>query len=88
MNSLRTRITAAFRKSPPPALAPPDHYDPADVALMLREIGAALVEVSLPVQVVEQRLLVIAARYTTAPVQVAVLPTMLFVQVGSIAHEM
>lgn len=88
MNSLRTRITAAFRKSPPPALAPPDHYDPADVALMLREIGAALVEVSLPVQVVEQRLLVIAARYTTAPVQVAVLPTMLFVQVGSVVHQM
>ena len=71
----------------PPALAPPDHYDPADVAAMLREIGIALVEVSQPVQVVEERLLRIAGRYTTDRVRAAVLPTVLFIQVGS-THEM
>ncbi len=71
----------------PPAPAPPDHYDPADVAAMLREIGIALVEVSQPVQVVEERLLRIAGRYTTDRVRAAVLPTVLFIQVGS-THEM
>jgi uncharacterized membrane protein YjjP (DUF1212 family) len=70
-----------------PALAPPDHFDRGDVAAMLREIGIALVEVSYPVQLVEERLLEIAARYTTAEVEVGVLPTMLFVQVGD-THEM
>lgn len=80
-------ITDAFRTTEPPALARPDHYDPADVAAMLREIGIALVEVSQPVQVVEERLLRIARRYTTERVQVAVLPTMLFIQVGA-THEM
>ncbi len=71
----------------PPAPAPPDHYDPADVAAMLREIGIALVEVSQPVQVVEERLLRIAGRYTTDRVRAAVLPAVLFIQVGS-THEM
>lgn len=88
MASLRSRITAAFRKSAPSALAPPDHYDQTEVAEMLREIGLAMVEVSAPVQVVEDRLLRIAARYTTAPVQAAVLPTMLFIQIGNTEHEM
>jgi uncharacterized membrane protein YjjP (DUF1212 family) len=54
---------------------------------MLREIGIAMVEVSYPVQLVEERLQDIAARYTTAPVEVGVLPTMLFIQVGD-THEM
>ena len=54
---------------------------------MLREIGIALVEVSQPVQVVEERLLRIAGRYTTDRVRAAVLPTVLFIQVGS-THEM
>ncbi len=88
MDSLRSRIAERFRKPVPPVLAAPDHYDPADVAAMLREIGIALVEASQPVQVVEERLLNIAARYTTQPVQVAVLPTMLFIQIGSDTHEM
>jgi uncharacterized membrane protein YjjP (DUF1212 family) len=87
MGPLRSRITDAFRTTEPPALAPPDHYERADVAAMLRDIGIALVEVSFPVQLVEDRLLEIAARYTTARVQVAVLPTMLFIQVGD-THEM
>ena len=50
------RITDAFHRAVPPAIAEPDHYDPDDVAAMLREIGAALVETSQPIQVVEQRL--------------------------------
>ncbi len=54
---------------------------------MLREIGAALVEVNQPTQLVEYRLAEIAARYTTEPVRVAVLPTVLLVQVGGHACE-
>lgn len=81
-------ISEKLRKPVPPALGPPDSYDPADIAAMLREIGVALVETAQPVQEVEQRLLTIAARYTTQPVQVAVLPTMLFVQIGTTAYEM
>ena len=87
MATFRSRIADAFRFTEPPAVAPPDHYGRADVAAMLRDIGIAMVEVSFPVQLVEDRLLEIAARYTTARVQVAVLPTMLFIQVGD-AHEM
>lgn len=81
-------ITDAFRKSVPAPIAPPDHYAPDDVAAMLREIGAALVECSQPIQLVEQRLCDIAARYTSQPVQVAVLPTMLFIQIGTATHQM
>ena len=60
MRSLPRWITDTFRVTEPAALAPPDHYDPADVAVMLREIGIAMVEVSYPVQYVERRLLDIA----------------------------
>lgn len=77
-----------FGKTVPPPLAPPDHYPPDDVAAMLRELGAALVESSQPVQLVEQRLRQVAVRYTTEPVQIAVLPTMLFVQIGTTVHQM
>jgi len=82
------RLVDAFRKPAPAPLAAPDRYPPADVAAMLREIGIALVETSQPVQVIEERLLGIAARYTTETVRVAVLPTMLFVQIGAAAYEM
>jgi uncharacterized membrane protein YjjP (DUF1212 family) len=82
------RITDALAKPVPPPVAEPDHYDADDVASMLREIGAALVETSQPIQVVEQRLRAIAARYTTQPVDVAVLPTLLFVQIGTTVHQM
>ena len=78
----------AFRKPVPAPLAPPDHYDPADVASMLLEIGIGLVEASQPVQVIEERLREIGARYTTEPVQAAALPTMLFVQIGTAIHQM
>jgi len=88
MRSLALWINDTFRATEPAALAPPDHDDPADVASMLREIGIAMVEVSYPVQFVERKLLDIARRYTTDPVTVAVLPTMLFIQIGSTVHEM
>ena len=88
MPPLLRRVVEAFRKPVPPALAAPDQFPPADIAAMLREIGIAMVEVSQPVQVVEQRLLDIAARYTTQTVQVAVLPTMLIIQIGGTAYEM
>jgi len=81
-------IADRLRKPVPAAVAPPDHYDPTEVAAMLREIGIALIELFRPIQVVEERLLHIAARYTTQPVQVAALPTMLFIQIGTTTHEM
>lgn len=81
-------ISDKLRKSVPPALAPPDSYDPADIAAMLREIGVAMVETSQPVQVIEQRLLDIGARYTTEPVQAAVMPTMLLIQIGTAAYQL
>ena len=82
------RLRSLWMAIPPPALAPPDHFEAADVASMLREIGIAMVEASYPVQLVEQRLLEIGRRYTTEPVQAAVLPTMLFIQIGATVHEM
>ena len=44
----RRRIIDAMRKTPPAPLAPPDTYDPREIAAMLREIGIALVEVAQP----------------------------------------
>ena len=85
---MASRITDAFRKAVPPPIAEPDHYDVDDVAAMLREIGAALVETSQPIQVAESRLLRIAARYTTQSVQVAVLPTLVFIQIGNSVRQM
>ena len=54
---------------------------------MLRSIGIALVEVAQPTPVVEDRLAHIAARYSTEQTRVAVLPTMLIIQIGSAAYE-
>ncbi|WP_231748603.1 threonine/serine exporter family protein [Mycobacterium sp. M26] len=54
---------------------------------MLREIGIALIEVQQPTQLVSGRLLEIAAQYTTDPVRVVVLPTMLVIQIGTVAYE-
>ena len=51
--------------------------------MMLCEIGIALVEVSQPTPIVEQRLVRIAARYTSKPVRVVALPTVLMVQIGA-----
>ena len=83
----RKRWFDAVRKTPPEPLAPPDSHDQAAVAAMLREIGIALVEVEQPTQLVEGRLLQIAAQYTSEPVRVVVLPTMLMIQVGNVGYE-
>ena len=83
----RKRIFDSIRKTPPEPLAPPDTHDQADVAAMLREIGIALVEVEQPTQLVEGRLLQIAAQYTSEAVRVVVLPTMLMIQVGTVGYE-
>ena len=82
----RRRIFNAIRKTPPAPLAPPDTHDQVEVAAMLREIGIALVEVEQPTQLVEGRLVQIAAQYTSEPVRVVVLPTMLMIQVGTVGY--
>ena len=71
----------------PASLAPPDSYDDADVAAMLRELGIALVEVVQPAQLVQTRLLNVARRYTTKPVRVVVLPTVLLLPLGTDTYE-
>ncbi len=83
----RRRIADAVRKHPPAPLAPPDSYDPDDVAAMLREIGIALVEVAQPTSIVKDRLTRIASEYTTERVRAVVLPTMLLIQIGRDAYE-
>lgn len=81
------RIIHALRKLPPAPLAPPDTYPVGDVAEMMRLIGIALIEVAQPTSIVENRLMRIAAAYTTAPVRVLVLPTALLIQIGDNTHE-
>jgi uncharacterized membrane protein YjjP (DUF1212 family) len=83
----RERIFEAVRKHPPTALAPPDTYPPDDVAAMLREIGVALSEVAQAAPIVESRLFRIAAKYTTEPVRLVVMPTVLMIQIGREAYE-
>ena len=78
----RRRIIDALRKTPLAPLAIPDTYEPREVAAMLREIGIALVEVAQPTPIVEARLMHIAARYTSQPVRVVALPTMVMIQIG------
>lgn len=75
-------IINALRKTPPAPTTVPDTHDPNALAAMLCEIGIALVEVSQPTPIVEQRLTRIAANYTSKPVKVVALPTVLMVQVG------
>lgn len=81
------RVFNAVRKHPPTALAHPDTYPPDDVAAMLREIGVALSEVAQAAPIVEDRLFRIAARYTSKPVRLVVMPTVLMIQIGSDAYE-
>jgi len=83
----RSRVIEALRKTPATPLAPPDSYDPDDVAAMLREIGIALVEVAQPTSIVKDRLTLIADRYTTERVRAVVLPTILLIQIGRDAYE-
>lgn len=81
------RFLDAIRKTPPASLAPPDTYDPVDIARILREIGIVLVEVAQPTKIVEERLQRIAARCTSQPVRTVVLPTVLMIQIGETAYE-
>jgi uncharacterized membrane protein YjjP (DUF1212 family) len=76
-----------MRKEPPDSLGDPDTHDDAEVAAMLRELGIALLEVEQPTQLVQGRLLIIAAQYTTQKVRVVALPTVLVIQVGNVAYE-
>jgi uncharacterized membrane protein YjjP (DUF1212 family) len=82
-----TRALRSLRKATPEPLGAPDSHDHADVAAMLRELGIALVEVNQPTQLVSARLRRIAERYTTQKVSVVVLPTVLLIQVGTVAYE-
>ena len=54
---------------------------------MLREIGVALSEVAQAAPIVESRLFRIAAKYTTEPVRLVVMPTVLMIQIGREAYE-
>ncbi len=81
------RFWGSVSKQSPSPLAEPDTYSASAVAQMLREIGIAQLEGQAPSGVVEARLLSIARRYTTEPVQVVALPTALIIQVGSTGHE-
>lgn len=54
---------------------------------MLCKIGVGLLETPQPSQLVAGRLSKIAPSYTTQPVRVAVLPTMLLIKIGRVAYE-
>ena len=81
------RIVGALRKERPAPLTPPDSYGPMEIAAMLREIGIALIEVAQPTPIVEARLLQIASRYTSEPVRVVALPTVLMIQIGEDGYQ-
>ena len=83
----RARIINALRKVPPAPLGSPDSDDPVAVAAMLRESGIALIEVAQPTPIVEARLLQIATRYTSKPVRVVALPTVLMIQIGDDGYQ-
>ena len=87
LHDRRRRILDAVRKQPPAPLAPPDTFDPREVAAMLREIGIALVEVSQATPIVEARMEQIARRYTTQAVRVVALPTMVMIQIGDEGYQ-
>jgi uncharacterized membrane protein YjjP (DUF1212 family) len=81
------RMWRSIRKETPEALSDADSHDDAEVAVMLRELGIALLEVEQPTQLVAGRLTDIATHYTREKVRVVTLPTALVVQVGSVAYE-
>lgn len=81
------RVLRSLRKQSPDRLEEPGSYDDTDIAAMLREIGIALVEVQQPTLLVTARLQRIAAQYTDHPVRMIVLPTVLVIQVGTVAYE-
>src|SRR4051812_30709980 len=82
-----SRIWIALSEPTPAAIAPPDTFDEAEVAAMLKELGMALIEVVQPTNLVRTRLLRVARRYTTKEVRVVALPTVLLVQVGTVGYE-
>src|SRR5690348_5575322 len=77
------RVRRALRKDVPAPLAPPDTYSEEEIAAMLRSLGIAMLEVGEPTNFVNARLTAVAARYTTKEVRLAVLPTVLMVQIDS-----
>jgi uncharacterized membrane protein YjjP (DUF1212 family) len=81
------RVWLSLRKETPEALTDLDAHDDAEVAVMLRELGIALLEVEQPTQLVAGRLINIGAHYTSEKIRVVTLPTALVVQVGSVAYE-
>jgi uncharacterized membrane protein YjjP (DUF1212 family) len=81
------RMWLSLRKEIPEALTDLDAHDDAEVAVMLRELGIALLEVEQPTQLVAGRLINIGAHYTSEKIRVVTLPTALVVQVGSVAYE-
>ncbi|MDZ4234348.1 MAG: threonine/serine exporter family protein [Dietzia sp.] len=81
------RLWESVSKQSPAPLAGPDTHSVSAVAQMLRTIGIALLEVQVPSGVVEARLTHIAERYTTEPVSIVALPTVLIVQVGAGGHQ-
>ncbi|MCZ8382237.1 threonine/serine exporter family protein [Mycobacterium sp. CPCC 205372] len=81
------RLLDSIRKEIPEALAEGQDHDDAQVAAMLRELGIALIECEQPAQMVQTRLLAIAAQYTDETVRIVALPTALVVQVGNVAYE-
>ncbi len=83
----RHRLIQALRKDAPAPLNAPDHYNPMEIAAMLREIGIALVEIAQPTPIVEARLLQIARQYTSEPVRVVALPTVLMIQIGEDGYQ-
>jgi len=83
----RRRIFHALRKTPHRPLAAPDTYPKGDIAAMLREIGIALMELSQPTPHIYARLNQIAERYTTEPVRLVVLPTVLMIQIGDTSYQ-
>jgi uncharacterized membrane protein YjjP (DUF1212 family) len=87
VSSRADRLWRSIRKEVPEALDPSVNHDDAEVAAMLRELGIALLECEQPTQLVEARLMAIAAVYTREKVRVVVLPTALVVQVGTVAYE-
>jgi uncharacterized membrane protein YjjP (DUF1212 family) len=86
-NNLLSRMWVALSEPTPAPIAPPDTFDEAEIAAMLKEVGMALIEVVQPTNLVRTRLLRIARRYTTKDVRVVVLPTVLLVQVGTVGYE-
>ncbi len=78
------RLWRAVRKeASPSAVAPRDTYSNDEIAVMLRALGLAMLEVGQPVNMVSARLLTIASRYTTSTVRLAVLPTVIIVKIDT-----